>query len=629
MKIGENLRKILSLCGVFCIASVWAVSGFCAQNPNNVRAAIIPQVRDGGAVRSTSRSATAPTASVAARSATGQVSARSATAAITGPRESSAAISTSRSASIGTRVAATRQTKSVAPAAMPSVTARAAIVPTGASMNGDYNTCRDSYFTCMDQFCANRDETYRRCACSSRLDALREMERKVAQTKTSLENFADYNIDAVSKTAQEVAASLSATVGESSIAKDKSASAQMLAGISSVLGNTKSQSLSTAGKLDIAGDISSIWSTPDFIGGADIANLEGEALYSQVHGQCMEMVMSACPREATLNMVVSAYGMYIEQDCNTIAAAVEGKKTTAAAAIRQTEREMDLARLQNYNAHNSTAINECIAQVRKDITSDGACGKDYVHCLDVTGLYLDYNTGEPIYTVDFFKLEGMLTLDGDFLNSNQNRLLVRLLEEKKSAATRGLDTCQDLANDVWQEFKRQAVVEIYQAQQARIRQVRDECLSVVNQCYDEKIGQLKNFANIDGQMIIGQSVGTAEALCTDKMNACSNVFGGSRDGLAQLLAFVTEMGSAKISENCYDSLNSYIREVCATTNDLNHAYPYSCRVRNPGSYDCERNGSCDTQAGSVYELLSKYARENCARTDYSRDSLLPENRETP
>ena len=508
------------------------------------------------------------------------------------------------------------------------VSARASIAPTSSSMGDSYNTCRDAYFTCMDQFCANKDEAYRRCACSSRLDGLREMADQVNQTQEQVENFVDYNIDAISKTAKEVAASLTATTGESTVLDDKSQSAQTLAGISEVLVSTKTKSLSTSGTLDIAGDIGEIWSTPDFIGGSDIANMEGEKLYSAVHSQCLDLVASACPREATLDMVVSAYGMYIEQDCNVVQASLEGKQIAAATIVRTTGQEMETARLENYNAHNSTEINDCIAQVRKDLTADTACGTDFVHCLDTTGMYLDFNTGAPIYSTNFFKLEKQTSLDGDFMNLNTNRLLLATLENYKSFAERGLDTCRDVADDVWYEFKRQTVIEIYQAQQARVKEVRDECLSVVNNCYDEKIGQLKNFANIDDQMLIGQSVETAEALCEEKMTSCSNVFGGGSNGLASLLAFVTDLGSAKISENCEESLNEYIHQVCAvTTGDLDHSYPYACRVRNPGSYACELNStssSClGTQDGSVYNLLVKYARENCVRTDYPADDLLP------
>lgn len=597
------MYKFLRFCGIVCVC-ILSAPGFSAQNQRSV-------VRSQTTETRSNRSTNTPVISTRNTTQTG----RSATTTVL-----------NRSGTVNNVRNTSYQTQSGTGLSQGTM-ARAATTSNISSMGDGYNTCRDAYFTCMDQFCANKDDTYRRCACSSRLDDMRELATKVSQTQDQLENFSDYNIDAISKTAKEVAASLTSTSGESSALEDKSESAQKLAGISSVLGSTKTKSLSTSGTLDIAGDIGSIWNTPDFIGSSDISNMEGEKLYSQVHSQCLDLVADACPREATLNMVVSAYGMYIEQDCNAVQASLEGKKTTAAAAIRTTEYNMEQARLDNYDAHNSTEINDCIAQVRKDITADTSCGENFVHCLDVTGLYLNVNTGEPIYSANFFKLENATTLDGDFMNSNTNRLLIAKLEEQKAAASRGLDTCRDVADDVWSEFERQAIIEIYQAQQSRVKNVRDECLEVVNNCYDEKIGQLKNFANIDSQMLIGQSVATAEALCKEKLNSCSNVFGGGSDGLKSLLVFVDTVGSAKISDNCKESLNDYIHEVCAVTGDSSHTYPYACRVRNPGSYDCENKiwsgSSCPEQSGSVYELLVRYARENCVRSDYSTDEPLP------
>ena len=99
----------------------------------------------------------------------------------------------------------------------------------------DYNTCRDAYFTCMDQFCATANDTYRRCICSSRLTEIKDKERALSQSATQIQDFKDLNIDVIPKTAEEVNAMLNATEGELSITKDTSASAQQLAGINSIL----------------------------------------------------------------------------------------------------------------------------------------------------------------------------------------------------------------------------------------------------------------------------------------------------------------------------------------------------------------------------------------------------------
>ena len=170
----------------------------------------------------------------------------------------------------------------------------------------NYNSCRDAYFTCMDQFCANQNENYRRCVCSSKLKDIQNMEKLLSQTSGNLQSFEDLNIDAISKTANEVKAMNSATSGESAIKKDKSDSANTLKNISGVLSDTKKQSLSTSGQLDAGGDIKTIWSTTNLIGGSDIANLTGESLFNAVHAQCSEMVASSCA-SSNLKMVSSAY----------------------------------------------------------------------------------------------------------------------------------------------------------------------------------------------------------------------------------------------------------------------------------------------------------------------------------
>lgn len=478
-------------------------------------------------------------------------------------------------------------------------TARAATTPQAGQsnlFNPDYNTCRDAYFTCMDQFCATANDTYRRCICSSKLSEIQARERALGQTADQLNDFKNLNLSVIDKTSAEVTAMLSATAGEyaQENTQDKSNSAKQLAGISEVLSKSKSQSLSTQGTLDIAGNINAIWSTSDLAGGANIANLTGEALYNAVHAQCSEMVIDKCGSSALQNMVTTAYGMYIENDCSALISALDTQKKNANTSIRQTEREMQLARLENYKAHNSTAINECIAQVRTDITADTACGPDYIHCLDVTGLYLNRETGEPIYTPSFYQLENITSMSGDTLTNQTNRLLVSELNRKRAYAERGLDTCRDIADAVWDEFVRQAISEIYQGQQERVRQVKNECLEVVNKCYDEKNQSLKDFSNIKEQLLLGQRIELSEKMCQEKLEACSNLYGGGTNGMAELLIAMHNISNQSIANQCLTSLREYVHEFCATPgNDTLHTYPFACRVYNPGDAIYASNQVCN------------------------------------
>ena len=461
-----------------------------------------------------------------------------------------------------------------------------------------YNTCRDAYFTCMDQFCSTANDTYRRCACSSKLGEVQSRERALSNAADQLSDFHNLNMAVIDKTAAEVTAMTTATTGEftQSISKDNPASASALAGISDVLSKTKNKSLSTQGTLDIAGNINEIWSTSDLAGGTNIANLTGEALYNAVHAQCSQMVIDKCPDQTTQNMVVSAYGMYIENDCSLIISELDKKLTNANKIIRDSEREMNLARLENYNAHNSTSINDCIAQVRVDITANTACGPDYVHCLDITGRYLNIETGEPIYSPNFYQLESQVSLSGDILTNETNRLLVAELNKKRNYATRGLDTCRDIADAVWDEFMRQAITEIYQGQQERIRNVKNECLDVVNKCYDTQSQSLKDFSNIKEQMLLGSRLELSEQMCREKLDACSNLYGGGSHGMAELITAMHDITSQQIAKDCQTTLFAYARDLCAVpSNDSLHAYPFACRVYAPGEQIYASIYACNIQ----------------------------------
>lgn len=510
------------------------------------------------------------------------------------------------------RTASVARTQSGRTAAQPNTVSRAATTSSPSAVFGiDYDTCRDAYFSCMDQFCAMANDTYRRCICSSKLTEIQSRERALSQASTQIQDFKAFNISAIDKTAAEVGAMVSATAGEQAQAnaKDTSDSAQQLAGINDVLSTTKTKALSTQGKLDIAGDINQIWQTTELTGGANIANLTGEALYNAVHAQCSEMVNDVCGSGPIKTMVTSAYGMYIENDCSLMITALDKQLTTANSTIRETEREMTAARLETYNAHNATSINDCIAQVRKDITANTACGTDYVHCLDITGKYLNIETGAPIYSPNFFQLDSQVSLSGDILTNQTNRLLVARLNSMRDYASRGLDTCRDLSDDVWDEFMRQAITEIYQGQQERIRLVKTECLDVVNKCYDEQNKSLKDFSNIDETTLLGSRLELSEEMCQEKLDACSNLYGGGTTGMTELITAMHDITSQQIAQQCQTALRTFAKELCSVPgNDTVHSYPYACRVYSPGDQMYASKQECNatmTPDTTVIDILNK------------------------
>ena len=461
------------------------------------------------------------------------------------------------------------------------------------TFDSNYNTCRDAYFTCMDQFCAIQNESYRRCICSSKLQDIQNQEKILSQTSAGLKDFETLNIDVIPKTTNEVKAMLSASEGESSIKKSSRDKSNISKNITDVLKNSKQESLSTAGKLDIAGDIKQIWSTTDLIVGSDLVNLTGEELFNAVHTQCAELVTPSC-ESSNLKMVASAYGMYIENDCAILQSNLDKKKNEANTSIRNTRHNMQDARLENYNAHNSLSINDCIAKVREDVTKDTACGENYIHCLDFSGKYINTVTGEPIYSPDFYQIENQLSLSGDILKNSKNASFLKTLDKKRVFAQKNLDLCTDNADEVWNEFLRQAITEIYQAQQKRIATVKSECLQVVNECYLKQSDSLKKFAEKSSPITLVQAMELSEEMCTEKLNTCSNLYGGGPEGLETLIATMTGITNFTIEQSCPDLLITFVKSVCAVpTSDSSHTYPYGCRKYAPGETRYARTGLCN------------------------------------
>ncbi len=494
------------------------------------------------------------------------------------------------------------------------------------AFGADYDKCHDAYFTCMDQFCASIDDTYRRCICSSRLSEIKQKQSAIAQSSDSLAAFQDLNMEVIKKSAAEVQAMTSATAGEqiATSAKDTSNSAKQLTAIGDVLSQAKSKALSTGGTLDAGGNIKSIWSTTDIANGANIANLTGESLYNAVNAQCSEMVADQCP-ESTLNIVISAYGMYIENDCATLANNLTKQKNAANSAIRETGHQMNVARLENYDAHNSLPINDCISNIRQDITAPTACGTDFVHCLDHSGLYLNIDTGEPIYSKNFYNLENQISLSGNILNNQKNNSIITYLNTKKKFAAGTLDKCRDLSSDIWDEFMRQSIIEIYQKQQEKIRKVKTECLNAVNQCYDSRSTQLKDFSSVTDKTLLGLNQETVEALCKEKLDTCSNLYGGGPDGLEILVDTMHDITDQRIVAECQNFLTDFGNNLCAVqTSDTLHSYPYACRVYAPGDQQYATNSACndasanipacgDDYVNSLYHQFVKYALQVCIR----------------
>lgn len=494
-------------------------------------------------------------------------------------------------------------------------------------IGGGYSQCRESYATCMDQFCANANDTFRRCYCSQKFTEFQETEAMFEEVKGLLQRFEDDNLNAVDKTAAEVNAMYTATVGEAAIKNDVSGAQSILSEIGDLLSGkkkagqksqeTKKTSLDLGSLTSgITFDMDDIWGGggfDDMFGsnkrntGPNMAEMSGQELYNVSNQQCLEIVGDACSSNAILNMATSSYSILITQDCNLYEKKLDAQRQAIMNTVREAEKMLRDARLEEYRAHNSADVNECISKVRTAMLQDTACGANFKRCLDYSGQYINQTTGEPIYSPLLFKLTEMINLYagntggssnadsfGDVLTNNGE--FNKFLDAKKMFATTALDSCRDIADTVWTEFKRTAIIEIAQAQDEKVEEVKASCVTTMGECYDSQSGALKDFDTTSAQSAGAIAANAARAMCSDKVAACAALYGNGANcefdnqgriknatncGLGALLDYVATVDSTKIAEGCADALTKYAQETCAPSASAGDGmqYPWGCRSK--------------------------------------------------
>ena len=592
---------------------------------------------------SSSRAATSTAARTASRSATTTATARAATNTVTSTSATARSsirqkvtnalgrigraatpgagvVNVSRAATSGAHIARSASASSARSATSKSYISRAgssratAVFSDVSKIGGGYAECRDAYNTCMDQLCAIADESVGRCYCSSRYDELNDTKSGIEEALEMLQNFENNNLMSVTLSAGEAGAMYQATAGEAAVGTDTSAAAQMLADISDLLSgkkkavtNTNSLSLGIMDGLfstnfsidwDAPQEANSLFSTSS---STDFSRLTGQKLYNSASESCLAVLPDSCTG-SVLNLVRSSYNVLITQSCTAYEKTVNSGRTKVEAAVRNMEKALREARLEEYQAHNSADVNECMTKVKAAITDDVVCGENYKKCLDNTGRYVDSN-GTANLTPGFLNLKNQINLytTGDILAVNKD--FNEFLENKRMFVTSALDTCRDISETVWTEFKRSAMIEISQAQDSLIEEVKSSCVETMSECYDKQTGALTNFGG-DSVRTTGaddrlgaMGAYAARAMCREKVDACVMLYGtgdcfnedgtideGKRDtcGLGSLMDFVDTIDQANVSDACLTAVNSWLSDQCTPPKSApagQNTYPYGCKDR--------------------------------------------------
>lgn len=566
------MKKVL----IFAISALMCVCGAGAA----VRDGGVASRAKNGTANNTQRLAnTTKSARTAARTST-LTSRNTASTTKSATKRTATARATTNNTARTTSARTTTQNQSPIPRVIARAAATDTVDLTQTRTGAEYERCKTAYFTCMDQFCGQKNDDYRRCSCSNRVYDLVDARETLTQAGEELTVFTE-NLDVVGMTAAQAAAMKTASEGENALTADTSASKALL---QAIMNSIRGKDSSVGGKFSDLNSINISFDTANAFGTMDagqaIATYNGQNLYSAVYPQCRAAVKADC-NDASLQRAITAYLMAVEQDCNTVATAIENKRKEMKAAIREGSAMLDLARVENRKKHNSSDIATCIADVESAILSEQVCGAGYHKCLD-NGEFIDISTGAPITGVtNFYQLAELLTFSDGVESANQklskntaNRTFVQNFENKtKKFAADALDKCVEDADIVWSEYLDKALLDIYYAQRAKVDIIKQGCFDFVSTCYmnaeKSMTAAMKELVGDDGLTIQPSKVALTGAMCTDYVNSCNSLFASDiiKDYINQRQETDTLTACRAVVKQCFDSFGG--------TNYENFYYPYS------------------------------------------------------
>ena len=456
-----------------------------------------------------------------------------------------------------------------------------------------YETCKSSYFTCMDQFCSIKNDKFRRCSCSDKVYSLEDTKSVLHEAGEKLTDFKKV-IDSVGMTEKEAYAARTSSEGELALEEDKSLSKGLL---QAIMKSIRGDEAKVGGKYSALNSINTLENMNDSIDAVkSMANYNGKNLYDLSYNQCRTAVDGDCNKQS-LQRAITAYLMAIEQDCTTVKKSIDETKKKMSVAVRETNAMLDLARIENRKKHNSDEYVKCLENLENAILSEEVCGKNYHKCLD-NGRYIDVKTGKPIPGVaDIYKMNHLLYFEGDndlkklnkcVENNSSSGYLCSLQKENdktfrknfelkiKQFAEVPLDKCREIKESVWEDYLNKAYNEIHHAQLAKVNEIKESCFDFVSSCYMGKKKSLENaIKNIGSgydEVLKPGQISLSNNLCQEYVNTCDNLFGKNiiSEYINEKRDVDTLTACRAVAKQCFDKIGGI--------NYSNFYYPLSSHI---------------------------------------------------
>ena len=427
----------------------------------------------------------------------------------------------------------------------------------------NYSKCKTVYYECMDEFCANKDSSLRRCACSSRIHEFDGIKKQLAAAEDKMLDF-NQRLLTVSLDKEDAAAINVATEGELAFSKkDTTESEKLLQKITNALNTSGDSKINNnLSAISLSLDVDSAWDDIDSLSGVATSAKSGLDLYNAARPICIEMAREVCNDEE-LDIAQSGYKLSIQQDCNTVAKSYNTQYNNAMNKIHESGALLDMSRLNIYQQRNSDDTLTCRKKILDQLSDTTVCGENLYKCLDTTGKYIDPSNGSAFLSEDLYELTNLLTAPetGEkWSTSGRNESFVKFLNSKKEFLKPATEQCRDISDMIWKDFLDDALAQIKLAQNAKLEEIRRSCTTLVAEC---KTSALESLSDFDARALSTFSVAadkTANAMCSEITNSCTKLMASSdaaenwKTGMAGLLSDETKKniidGCMNVGRNC-------------------------------------------------------------------------------
>ena len=388
----------------------------------------------------------------------------------------------------------------------------------------NFSACKNVFFECMDEFCANKDSTLKRCACSARIHDFDRTQKSLEQVEDKLLDFSE-RLLTVNLDQEDALAMNTATEGELAKTKDKTKSNQILDSIAKKLNtsfddNNFNQGLNA---ISLSLNADAAFDNIDSMLGASTTSKSGTALYAAALPVCREMAMEVCS-ESDQKIAEESYQLAITQDCNLVQKSYEAQTEQARNKVFESGALLDMSRLDIYQKRNSDDILTCKRKMINMLTDTTVCGDKMSKCLDTTGKYIDPSTGEAVLTTDLYEITNLIkrpTGDDTWRSIPENEEFVKYLNTKKIYLEPAMEKCQNISDYVWESFMEDALAQIKLAQEAKINELRQSCTTLTAQCLADSAKSITDF-DARALSIFGVKADyTVNQMCADIKSACT------------------------------------------------------------------------------------------------------------